>query len=176
MAFTGKMVQRITGAQTANIVHTNQYAAAQGKGTFGSAGSGPRAKITTNNRTVQSYSHAMTAQSVNKYDKALNYQEEMAMKAAKAATQRKEERMATGFGRSGGVLSGNRQSTNAGADRGGMGNRMVGSGSRFEDASAARSGKFNKEQKFSHIVGNSTAIRSSSASVKPTIKPNFGLK
>ena len=176
MAFTGKMVQRITGAQTADIVHTNQYAAAQGRGTFGSAGSGPRARIATNNRTIQSYSHAMTAQSINKYAKALNYQEEMAMKAATAAAQRKEERMATGFGRSGGALDGNRQAANAGADRGGMGRRMFGSGSRFEEASAARSGRFNDEQKFSHIVGASSATRSSSANVKPIIKPNFGLK
>ena len=175
MAFTGKMVKRIAGVQSAaEVVHTNVYGAARNKGTFKITSAKSRMQMRTNERTIQGYGHSMTAQRRNKYEKSSNYEEQLAAKAARLEEQHRQEQKSTGYGRSGSAIGENRQGANASAERGGMGRRMFGEGSRFEEASAARSGQFNKEQKFTQIVGQSAPIRISSASTKPNIKPNFG--
>ena len=176
MGFTGKMVRRISGTSGAHeMTHTNALGSAQNKGTFKITSSQSRIHMSTNDRTIQSYGHSMAAQRHNKYEKSRNYEEELAIKRERLEELRRQEQESTGYGRSGGALSENRQGANASADRSGMGRRMFGTGSRFEEASAARSGRFNKEQKFSQVIGQSSAIRSSSANTKPNIKPNFGL-
>ena len=141
MVFTGKMVKRIAGVNSANAAHTNAYGVTRSNGPT-KMSSRAHMEMHTNDRTIQSYRHSMAAQRHNMYDRAMTFEEQIAMREEKLALQRQKERESTGYGRSGGALDVNRQGSNASSERGGIGKRMFGTGSRFEEASAARSGRF----------------------------------
>ena len=80
MALNGKIIQRITGVKSSDVMHSSGYANAQNAGSFGVAEGETfeqRQEIEKNRKIVQGYNRAKVAQRTNMMPKARTYQQEL---------------------------------------------------------------------------------------------------
>ncbi|MGN1313062.1 MAG: hypothetical protein ACI4VS_02690 [Candidatus Nanosyncoccaceae bacterium] len=80
MALNGKIIQRITGVKSSDVMHSSGYANAQNAGSFGVAAGETfeqRQEIEKNRKIVQGYNRAKAAQRTNMMPKARTYQQEL---------------------------------------------------------------------------------------------------
>lgn len=122
MALNGKIIQRVTGVKSSDVMHSSGYANTQNAGNFGAASTesfSERLEIEKNREIVQSYNRAKVAQRANMMPKARTYQQEL------------EEKRKRAMERSGGTAQDDAQELqkfNSRLERGGLDMERVGSG------------------------------------------------
>lgn len=76
MADSGKIIQRITRAQTSDIIHSSGFASMQNNGGFGTASTesfATRRSIDQNRKIVQGYRNSQLARGVNNMPRAKTF-------------------------------------------------------------------------------------------------------
>ena len=87
MALNTGMIKRITNTTTGDVAHSSGYAYAQNSGNFGAAGGNKtsfeqRQSIDSNRQKIQSYGHSQVAGQHNFRERALTYDEIIALEKA----------------------------------------------------------------------------------------------
>ena len=108
MALNGKIIQRVTGVKSSDVMHSSGYARTQNAGNFGSATTetfAERQEVEKNRELIQGYKHAQVAQRKNLMPKARTYEQELADKRNRGYNNQDEQ---------------NRQKYNSRLERGGL--------------------------------------------------------
>ncbi len=90
MALNGKIIQRVTGVKSSDVMHSSGYARTQNAGNFGAATTesfADRQETEKNRELIQGYKHAQVAQRKNLMPKARTYEQELADKRQKGFKQ-----------------------------------------------------------------------------------------
>lgn len=172
MAFSGKMISRITKT-TASSTHTANAIRAHNNGGFSHRGTSVNSRsLTGTNSPARGYEYSHIGQKRNKY------KNDVTQRDYERVQQLRNDDYCVGYGRSSDVDMANRQETNAHTEQGGLSNRMAGPSSRFE-ASRISSGRFGSAGSnggAASRLGSTPPPRMSgaaNATARPVPKPNF---
>ena len=97
MALNFKLIKRFTNTTTSDVAHSTGYANAQNAGNFGTANGGrgnsfeERQALEKNRQNIQAYNRSKVAQQTNFREKALTFEEEMALAEAKKAINNSDD-------------------------------------------------------------------------------------
>ena len=94
MGLNSKLIKRITGSSTSDVVHSSGYAEVQNAGSFGASDNttfSERQQIEQRRKYVQGYRNARIAQGVNHMPKALTADEQAQLAAEAAIMQAKSD-------------------------------------------------------------------------------------